>query len=81
MQVIRAEDISFIQNKNHTIVTDNKDGTGTVQRNIDTVSDRIWLDKEFSGNYGMAYKYKLKFVDQLCQEGFVVEKGKAEYGH
>lgn len=82
MQVIRAEDNkSFIQKKSHTIVTDNKDGTGTVRRNIDAVSDRIWLDEEFSGNYGMAYKYKLKFANQLCQEGFVVEKGKDEYGH
>lgn len=82
MQVIRTEDnLSFIQNKSHTIVTDNKDGTGTVRRNIHAAADRIWLDEEFSGNYGMAYKYKLNFANQLGQEGFVVEKGKDEYGH
>ncbi|MDQ7092911.1 hypothetical protein REC12_04855 [Desulfosporosinus sp. PR] len=82
MQVIRAEDnLAFIQNKSHTIVTANKDGTGTVRRNMEAVSDRIWLEKEFSGNYGMAYKYKLKLANQLCQEGFIVEKGKDEYGH
>jgi len=82
MQVKRAGDnMSFLQNKSHTIVNDNKDGTGTVKRNIYAAADRIWLDEEFSCNYGMAYKYKLKFANQLCQEGFVIEKGKDEYGH
>ena len=69
MQVKRAGDnMSFLQNKSHTIVNDNKDGTGTVKRNIYAAADRIWLDEEFSCNYGMAYKYKLKFANQLCQE-------------
>ncbi|EHQ89172.1 hypothetical protein [Desulfosporosinus youngiae] len=82
MQVTRAEDnLTFIQNKSHTIVTDNKDGTGTVRRNIHAAADRVWLDEEFSGNYGMAYKYKLNFANQPGQEGFVLEKGKDEYGH
>ena len=74
MQVIRAEDnLAFIQNKSHAIVTDNKDGTGTVRRNIHAAADRIWLDEEFSDNYGMAYRYKLNFANQPGQEGFVVE--------